>query len=381
MVVDLGMACLIQRRALPLVIPIIPFQTRRARPKYHDAKSVSYLPLHVALTRPFTTDAHFAAYSLCTSPYRLSSGAVGHPDLPDGVPMVASIFDVDGHTQVDIEAWWHAECLKVMALRAQHPDLFVYRTRAGYRTLGVLLEPIILRTREDVEAWRQRYLTWVAYLARVFDIQADSSCQDWTRLYRAPHATRNPDGVPEDHETIGDARHVGIWKPEFTSEDVTRAASFSKRHATRAPRAPTGVRYSTGEGLLFHTFHARGWLGGEIEAGKWSVACPWEASHTKGERFDTSTVLWAPGPGEEVGWWHCSHSHCQGRDLRDVLALFSESELAMARQAAGIHDRIISAMVTFAPCQPNRSWRGGISAPSTRRRWRHGEDDRNLSCS
>jgi hypothetical protein len=99
------------------------------------------------------------------------------------------------------------------------------------------------------------------------------------------------------------------------------------------------VTYRTGEGLLYHAFMGRGWLGPEIESGKWAVACPWEAAHTKGQTYDSSTVLWAPGPGEAVGWWHCSHSHCQGRDLRDVLAVFSRAELDRASEAAGIADR------------------------------------------
>ena len=64
-----------------IVVPIIPFQRRRAWPRCTDAHPISYLPLRIALTRPFTTDAHLAAYSLPTHPYRLSSGAVGHSDL------------------------------------------------------------------------------------------------------------------------------------------------------------------------------------------------------------------------------------------------------------------------------------------------------------
>jgi hypothetical protein len=323
-----------------LIIPIIPYQTRRAWPNYPDAKSVSYLPLPIALTRPFTTDAHLAAYSVPQLPYRLSTSAVGHPDLPDGVAMVLAMFDIDGHTYGDIEDWWRAERPKVMTLRSRHPDTLAYRTRSGYRLVGIPPEPIILRTQEDVEAWRQRYLTWVAYLARVFAIDADPSCQDWPRLHRLPHATREVDDQPEDHEVIGDAPHVGVWDPEITAEDVTRAASLGKRASTRARRAWPAVTYSsTGEGLLYQAFSARGWVGDAIEPGKWAVRCPWSGEHTNGEDFDTSTVLWAPGSGEEVGWWYCSHAHCQGRDLKDVLALFTPSELDRAREAVGIPDR------------------------------------------
>jgi hypothetical protein len=328
---------------LSLPTPIIPFQTRRAWPKYADAKPVSYLPLRVALARPFTTDAHFAAYAMPSHPYRLSSGSVGHPELPDGVCMVLAVFDVDGHEQADIEGWWSAERAKVIALRGQHPDLFAYRTRAGYRAVDQLPVPIMLCTSADAEGWRQRYLTWVAYLDRCFAIQADPACKDWTRIFRLPHATREPGSPPENYEVMGDARHLGIWVPEITSADIEQAVSLGKRPSAHAPRLRVSDSASAGEGLLYHAFAGRGWISSAIEANKWAVACPWEDTHTMGERFDTSTVLWAPGPGDGVGWWHCSHSHCQERDLRDVLRLFAPSELEQARQAAGIVDHYHSA--------------------------------------
>ena len=316
-----------------MVIPIIPSQRQRAWPKCAGAHRISYLPLRIALTRAFTSDAHFAAYSLPTHPYRLSSGAVGHPELPDGVVLVLAILDLDGHDHASIGTWWNTERPKIITLRDVHPGIYAYRTRSGARLNGVLPDPIILRTREDAEAWRQQYLMWVAYLVRAFGIHADPACKDWTRLYRLPHATRDPGGQPESHEVVGDAGHVGVWAPTITPEDVARAAALGKRPSTRVPRVPRAATYGTGEGLLYHAFNDRGWIGQAIETGKWAVACPWEALHTRGERFDTSTVLWAPGPGEVVGWWYCSHAHCQRWDLRDVLSLFTPPELERAKAA------------------------------------------------
>jgi hypothetical protein len=328
---------------LSLLTPIIPFQTRRSWPKYAAAKPVSYLPLHVALTRPFTTDAHFAAYAMLSHPYRLSSGLVAHPDLPDGVCMVLAVFDIDGHREEDVERWWSTERRKVMALRGRHPDLLAFRIRAGYRAVDLLPEPIMLCTSADVEGWRQRYLTWVAYLDRCFAIQADPACKDWTRIFRLPHVTREPDSLPENYEVIGDLLHLGIWTPEITSVDIERAVILGRRPSVRTPRVRVSGGTTTGEGLLYHAFAGRGWIGHAIEPAKWAVVCSWEDTHTMGERFDSSTVLWAPGPGDEVGWWHCSHSHWQHRGLRDVLRLFTPSALDRARQAAGIADYYDSA--------------------------------------
>jgi hypothetical protein len=104
-------------------------------------------------------------------------------------------------------------------------------------------------------------------------------------------------------------------------------------------RRGSGTREGSSQdsaGVLFHLFQARGWIDTELAPGKWNVLCPWAADHTKGDDFDTSTVLFAPRTGEEVGWWHCSHAHCEGRNIHDVLALFTPEELASARLAAGV---------------------------------------------
>jgi hypothetical protein len=103
------------------------------------------------------------------------------------------------------------------------------------------------------------------------------------------------------------------------------------------------VRRKTGEtsigdrnGVLFRVFKAREWLGDAIETGKWRARCPWEDQHTKGDPYNTSTVLFAPGSGEIWGWLHCSHGHCAHRDIRDVLKIFSEDELTRAKREAGV---------------------------------------------
>jgi hypothetical protein len=110
-----------------------------------------------------------------------------------------------------------------------------------------------------------------------------------------------------------------------------------KRTIARARLLDRPARNLSGnEGLWFYAFRDRGWLGHAIAAGKWAVMCPWEASHTKGERFDTSTVLFAPGDGDATGWFFCSHAHCAGRGLQDVLSIFTPRELDQARAMAGI---------------------------------------------
>lgn len=62
-------------------------------------------------------------------------------------------------------------------------------------------------------------------------------------------------------------------------------------------------------------FSSRGLYLREAGIGKHWVICPWEHEHsTTGE---TDTVVW------EGEWptFHCSHSHCNGRTMRDVIAV------------------------------------------------------------
>ena len=88
--------------------------------------------------------------------------------------------------------------------------------------------------------------------------------------------------------------------------------------------APPEAPEDGGEGdaawsVLGVAFQHVGWLGKRLRDGRRAVLCPWRHEHTGGKDYDTSTVLMPPRTGERVGWFHCSHSHCHGRDARDAL--------------------------------------------------------------
>ncbi len=51
------------------------------------------------------------------------------------------------------------------------------------------------------------------------------------------------------------------------------------------------------------------------EPGKHFVICPWENEH--GETGSTDTVIWE----QEYPTFHCSHSHCDGRGMSEVVGL------------------------------------------------------------
>jgi hypothetical protein len=110
-------------------------------------------------------------------------------------------------------------------------------------------------------------------------------------------------------------------------------AEAARDHRRRSDDLAAGT-YQDSAGLLFHLFQGRAWIEQELSAGKWSVICPWSREHTKGTPGDRSTVIFASQGG--VGWFHCSHAHCQGKGLRQLLPLFTEAERFQAERARGI---------------------------------------------
>jgi hypothetical protein len=328
-----------------LGLPLLPDAYTFSYPKEADkAPKVHYYPLPDILTRAWTTDAHTTAYCVERWPYRLSKEAV---HLDSGVVMVVFIVDVDctlSHAarggQGDApapDAWWLAELDKIERLQAAFPDAFIYRTRGGYRIVYVLPAPRTLCLPEDVTAWKADYLAWVTALRQRFNIFGDPSCCDWQRLYRVPHATRTPGGRPEARETLGSPDRIGLWTCEPTMVERELAKTLAKRPSTRrSPVEDTRPHVDAGSGVLFYAFKARDWLGKELESGKWSVLCPWNDQHTEGKTFDTSTVLYAPGAGDTLGFLFCWHAHCQARDSCNVLRLFSRAELDDAAREAGL---------------------------------------------
>lgn len=209
---------------------VLAFQDKYVRgwPKSDDARAV-HAPIGDVLTERFSTDLHFVPYGADIA-RRHTIALFKDPTHADKIGtanlrMVLFVVDVD-HPQhaaqafAAPDAWWTEERGKLEALFAVHPGGFVYRTRGGYRIVYALPEPFPLRAQLDDDRWTARYKSSLRYLARRFGIVADEACADWTRFYRAPHATR--DGILQDLETIGDAHAIGTWAPELIAADRVR---------------------------------------------------------------------------------------------------------------------------------------------------------------
>jgi len=209
----------------PLRLPVLASAETLGWPKHSDAPRIGYVNAADIFERSWPSDAHFAAYSVPGVEHRLTLDAVGC--LPKGWPMVLLVVDVDGPGHKREPAWWAGELLKLEALAAAHPGGFFYATRGGYRLVYRLASPVVIRTVDDKEAWRERYRRELLYLARHFAIVGDPACSDITRLFRCPKATRTPGGAPEDHPTVGDPSMLGSWTHEPVdderSEDVNTA--------------------------------------------------------------------------------------------------------------------------------------------------------------
>jgi hypothetical protein len=211
-----------------------------------DAPEIELVTLADALTRKFRRDQHFAAYTP-SLPHRLSGDSL----TTTTAAMQLTVFDVDDPGKVDghaREEWREAERTKIS--RLVDLGLFAYLTRGGYRLVGRLDEPITISSTTDAAKWRATYLSWCQYLTRVHQIAADTACQDFSRLFRIPHGTRERGQEPEALPTYGDPENIGTWAPELAPEDIVepeasrgaRAVTPREGEDPGARIAPLGIR-------------------------------------------------------------------------------------------------------------------------------------------
>jgi len=112
--------------------------------------------------------------------------------------------------------------------------------------------------------------------------------------------------------------------------------------ARRRERSLAAVDWSTLD--VVGIFAQAGFAPRDLGGGKYAVICPWtgEHSHPDFDGRSTSTVIWS-----DPATFHCSHAHCDGRRLADVLELIgyrpSEADIlrAMARSARARYDRTV----------------------------------------
>ena len=281
------------------------------------------LPIGRALTRTYSTDAHFVQYT---------SDSHARLNRDSGVPatMHAIVFDVDcshshGTNEKTPNGWSAHIFCSLSRLFADHPDGYWYDTKGGGRIVYRLPCVQTIATPEDAVQWRQDYAVTLAYLERKYAIVADVACSDWTRLFRLPRATREGSKVPESRWTCGDLDSIGALSIEPTADDLALAKSRSKAFAVvnRLDYSPSG----SSEGFLFRLMSNRGLIVRPWKNGAYIVECPRHELHSCGKVGDGSTVLYPPASGKRTGAIHCLHAGCSNLTLSDWLSEFSEQEL------------------------------------------------------
>lgn len=290
----------------PVLIPVLGDKFARGWPENKVGEPATYAPLSFVLRSRYRTDAHFAAYSVPGIKRRLAAEVEVFARLADGVTMLLFVADVDGPNHKCTDEWWNEQRPKIERLLADHPGAFVYRTRGGYRLIYVLADPQVLRSVADADLWELRYEAWLDYLATRYEIVGDRGCDDWTRLFRLPHTTR--DGKMQELETIGNPDAIGLWSVAVTVElppppctrtcirYTPRGDEFDIRELI-AVEYPGAKHKASGNTMKVH-------IGG--------ACCPWTHEHSAGSNglTDTTILIFESGAYE----FRCLHEHCRGRD-------------------------------------------------------------------
>lgn len=312
--------------------------TRPLRPV--DKRLTKVMPLSRALESQWRTDVHFAAYA-SPNGYRLNTASM-REDIQVRIDVIVLDMDcpeVHGKGAAVPDSWRADIRTKMLAMRSAHQGGMYYETKGGSRVVYRQPVPYFLSCEEDAADWRRDYAITCAYLKRMFDIDADPSCADWTRLFRVPKATRDNSDKPEDWPMAGDPRNVAsIW---FEPNEEDRAAAMEL-----LPRAfeakqvrdikPSVSGYCDGYGVLYHALRNRGDVFRQHRASSFVIRCPNESAHSSGKTGDTSTILFLPGSGHVLGFINCLHAHCVHMSARDWMRCFSDYELDAAREAAGL---------------------------------------------
>jgi len=326
-----------------VLVPTLRGARIKAWPEHEQGGFAKYEALSDVLTLDFKTDVHFAQYSRPQCTRRLNSDALKSPHIEKlfgSVVMPIIVFDVDGEDHKASESWRKAERVKVLQLQEEHPGVYMYETRHGYRIVAVLADPMLLGSIEDAKRWTGLYLLNVAYLKREFGIAADP-LGDWTRLFRAPHATRDEGGKPENLPSIGDSNNVGMWvNPIFTDEDIEISKTLGKRPPKDPkPRPERGQVNYTGRGVIGRLLEQDGLLGEQVEPGVWSMTCPNAREHSSGEPFDSTCRYYEPNTlGHYLGTIDCLHTSA-GHNLfgsKEWLSGWSQDRIDDARKAEGL---------------------------------------------
>lgn len=175
---------------------------------------------------------------------------------------------------------------------------------------------------------------------------SDPKVHDLPRVMRLP-GTLHQKGLPQRVALLADSGH------RYTYAEITADLPPLPQRPAPTPMP----RYSPDRYALrgdYSTLDLIGWFAAQgaylADKGdcKHTVVCPWWTGHTGQRRGESSTVVW-----QEPGQWprfYCSHAHCNGRKLADIVALVGHDALApfCAVTTTGQHKRAERATASAA---------------------------------
>lgn len=170
----------------------------------------------------------------------------------------------------------------------------------------------------------------------------DSTVRNPSRIWRI-YGTVNRKAPPtaDRPHRLADCRFPSRWEC-VSPQALVRFANLCAKRNTRPEATPSapGGSLTLGVGdyrtldivrwFIAHGFYKRG-----LVPGKHAVVCPWRGEHTNPaaglEPMGTDTVIF--DRTDDSGWpvFHCSHDHCDGRGIVDVMALWGDADRFCAR--------------------------------------------------
>lgn len=166
-------------------------------------------------------------------------------------------------------------------------------------------------------------------------VEFDRTVRNPARIWRL-YGTTNRKGEPTSERPHRQAQIVipAQWRA-VSPRAVEALANHYARTETVAspmllPRTTIAGRGDYRTLDVVGWFSSRGMYRRHLGHGKHAVVCPWSHEHSNDTWVgDTSTVVWEAT--ENWPSFHCSHTHCEGRSIREVMALWGNADAYCGR--------------------------------------------------
>ncbi|MEX2479443.1 MAG: hypothetical protein WD928_01140 [Gammaproteobacteria bacterium] len=161
-------------------------------------------------------------------------------------------------------------------------------------------------------------------------VDFDTTVRNPARIWRL-YGTENRKGeatADRPHRQATIRLPAGGWqtvKAAVIERTVAALTPVVTRVRQARPHAPVDGQGDYATLDIVSWFAAHGAYRRPLVDGKHAVTCPWSHEHSTTSQSGTDSVIWESA-GDRWPTFHCSHSHCDGRTLRDVLALWGGAD-------------------------------------------------------